>query len=177
VTSEDGSDLPDTPDSVTIEPADAHSAETTALLESYFADIGEIFGYDPANAVAVTAADFSPPQGRLLVVRDRGGTAKGCGAVRLLDPTTAEVKRMWLHPSMRGRGTGRVLLGALEAAAVELGAERGVLDTNEMLTTAIALYRSAGWSEVPPYNVNAEATHWFAKDLSVARRPEPPGGL
>jgi GNAT superfamily N-acetyltransferase len=165
-----------TPDAFIIEPADAHSAETAGLLESYFAEIRSTFGYDPAKAVPATAADFSPPAGQLLVVRDSAGTARGCGAIRLVDPTTAEVKRMWLHPSMRGRGAGRALLGALEDAAMALGAERGVLDTHATLTSAIALYRSAGWSPVPAYNTNAEATHWFAKDLTVTPSPDEPVG-
>ena len=47
---------------------------------------------------------------------------------------------------------------------------RGVLDTNATLTSALALYRAAGWVEVPAYNDNDEATHWFAKDLTGAAR-------
>jgi GNAT superfamily N-acetyltransferase len=151
---------------LTIEPADAHSPEVEGLLASYLAEIHDAFGHDTSRAVPTTPEDFTPPNGRFLVVRDQQGTATGCGAVRLLDPTTAEVKRMWLHPSMRGRGAGRALLGALESAAVDLGARRGVLDTNATLASALALYRRAGWVEVPPYNANSEATHWFAKDLT-----------
>jgi ribosomal protein S18 acetylase RimI-like enzyme len=86
--------------------------------------------------------------------------------VRLLDADTAEVKRMWISPSMRGRGAGWALLEALEAAAVQLGATTGVLDTNVTLTSALALYRANGWEEVAPYNDNAEATHWFRKQLT-----------
>jgi GNAT superfamily N-acetyltransferase len=67
---------------------------------------------------------------------------------------------------MRGRGAGRALLHALESAAVELGATTGVLDTNATLTSALALYRVNGWQEVPPYNDNPEATHWFRKQLT-----------
>jgi GNAT superfamily N-acetyltransferase len=150
-----------------IEPADAHSAEVEGLLAAYFADLLAVFGHDPSNAVPTVAEDFTAPDGTFLVVRNQDGTAMGCGAVRLLDPATAEIKRMWLHPSMRGRGAGAALLAALEAAALELGASRGVLDTNAELVTAIALYRRSGWVEVPPYNANREATHWFAKDLAA----------
>lgn len=150
---------------VTIEAADARSAEVQDLLASYFAEIQAAFGYDDAHAAPTVPEDFTPPQGQFLVVRNGDGTASGCGAMRLLDPATAEVKRMWLHPSLRGRGAGWALLTALEAAAVDLGAQRGVLDTNVTLTSALALYRAAGWEEVPPYNDNTEATHWFAKDL------------
>jgi GNAT superfamily N-acetyltransferase len=154
-------------DALTIEPADSHAAEVESLLASYFAEIVDIFGYDTSKEVPTGAEDFSPPNGVFLVVRDGEGTARGCGAVRLLDPDTAEVKRMWLHPSMRGQGAGGALLGALEAKAVELGARRGVLDTNAALASAIALYRRSGWVEVAAYNSNPEATHWFAKDLGA----------
>jgi GNAT superfamily N-acetyltransferase len=149
---------------VVVEPADPLSAEVEGLLASYYAEINAAFGFDNTQAPAAPE-DFTPPQGRFLVVRRDDGTASGCGAVRLLDPATAEIKRMWLHPSMRGRGAGWALLMALESAAVDLGASRGVLDTNATLTTAIALYRAAGWVEVAPYNDNGDATHWFAKDL------------
>ncbi|MBV9486623.1 MAG: GNAT family N-acetyltransferase [Frankiaceae bacterium] len=153
-------------DDVTIEPADATSDEVGELLASYLAEINAAFGYDKTRDAPAEPDHFTPPQGLMLVVRDGAGVAKGCGAIRLLDPATAEIKRMWLHPSMRGRGAGWRLLTELERQAVVLGATRGVLDTNETLTSALALYRAAGWAEVPQYNDNDQATHWFAKDLA-----------
>jgi GNAT superfamily N-acetyltransferase len=153
--------------SLVIEPADAYSAEVEGLLASYLAEIHVAFGYDGARDAPAEAAEFTPPNGRFLVVREADGTATGCGGVRLIEPQVAEVKRMWLHPSMRGRGAGRQLLQALENEAIGLGASRAVLDTNATLTSALALYRSTGWVEVPQYNANAQATHWFAKDLAV----------
>jgi GNAT superfamily N-acetyltransferase len=152
-------------DEIVVEPADATSEEVAGLLASYFAEIQAAFGYDDAHGAPAEPEDFTPPNGEMLVVRDGEGTAVGCGAIRLLDPQTAEVKRMWLHPSMRGRGAGWKLLNALEAEAVAFGATRGLLDTNVTLTSALALYRAAGWVEVAKYNDNDEATHWFAKDL------------
>jgi GNAT superfamily N-acetyltransferase len=151
---------------VTIEPADPRSAEVDALLTAYVEEMQATFDYAPERGMPTTAADFDPGRGRFLVVRDDDGTALGCGGVRLLDPATAEVKRMWLHPSGRGHGLGRALLAALEQAAVDLGASRGVLDTFDVLGPAMALYRKAGWLEVPAYNENRQATHWFAKDLT-----------
>jgi GNAT superfamily N-acetyltransferase len=150
---------------VVIEPIDARSAEARELVASYIAEIEKTFGYDSTRAVPVTDDDFDPPNGVFLVVRDEGGVAVGCGAVRLLDADTAEVKRMWVSPTVRGRGAGWALLEALEAAAAGLGATSGVLDTNATLTSALALYRAAGWREVAPYNDNPEATHWFRKVL------------
>jgi GNAT superfamily N-acetyltransferase len=150
---------------IRVEPADAHSPEARDLVASYLAEITKTFGYDSTRGVPVTDEDFAPPNGMFLVVRDERGAAVGCGSVRLLDPDTAEVKRMWVSPTMRGRGAGWALLQAIEAAAVELGATKGVLDTNATLTSALALYRANGWQEVAPYNENPEATHWFSKQL------------
>lgn len=154
---------------INIEPADPRAEEVGALLDSYLAEIQKAFGYDDAHGAPTDPDDFTPPRGRFFVVRNDDGAATGCGGVRLLDADTAEIKRMWLHPSMRGRGAGWALLNALEAEAVRLGASRGVLDTNATLTSALALYRAAGWVEVEKYNDNREATHWFAKDLATPR--------
>jgi GNAT superfamily N-acetyltransferase len=135
-------------------------------LTSYLEEIKAAFGYSPQDDAPAEPEDFTPPNGQFFVVRDADGAPRGCGAVRLLEPDVAEVKRMWLHPSIRGRGAGWALLSTLERAAVELGATRGMLDTNATLTSALALYRAAGWVEVSPYNENTQATHWFSKDLN-----------
>jgi len=151
-----------------IEPADASSEESQSLLAAYFDELARTFpdGFDPnAGSTNDDPAEISPPRGVFLVVRDGDGTAIGCGGLKLLDEHTAEVKRMWLHSSTRGRGLGALLLDALEAAARDLGATRGVLDTNATLEAALSLYRLHGWREVPSYNDNPYATHWFAKEL------------
>jgi GNAT superfamily N-acetyltransferase len=152
------------------EPVDAASDEARAMVRAYFDEIAADFpdGFDPKASVPAAPAEMTPPRGAFFVVRADDGTAVGCGGVKLLDADTAEVKRMWLHPSTRGQGAGRALLVALEAAARELGATQGRLDTNGVLEAALTLYRSAGWHEVPAYNDNAYATHWFAKDLTVS---------
>jgi GNAT superfamily N-acetyltransferase len=151
-----------------IEPVDPASDEARSLVQSYVDEVATTFtsGFDPDASVSADPAELTPPRGAFLVVRDDQGTAVGCGGVKLLDAETAEIKRMWLHPSTRGRGAGRALLAALERAARDLGATQGRLDTNGVLETAIALYRSTGWQDVPAYNDNAYATHWFAKDLT-----------
>lgn len=85
--------------------------------------------------------------GTLLVARE-GGRAVGCGAIRLLDATSAEVKRMYVEPDHRGKGVGRFVLESLEAAARRMGVRRLVLETGDQQDAAIALYRRAGFSRV-----------------------------
>jgi GNAT superfamily N-acetyltransferase len=150
-----------------VEPGEAGSDEAQALVAAYVDEVATTFpgGFDPAASVSADPDELTPPHGMFLVVRADDGTAVGCGAVKLLDPNTAEIKRMWLHPSTRGSGAGRLLLSALEDAARQLGAAEARLDTNQILAAALALYRKTGWREVPPYNDNTYATHWFAKEL------------
>jgi ribosomal protein S18 acetylase RimI-like enzyme len=68
--------------------------------------------------------------------------------------------------SARGLGLGRRLLEELEARAIESGAPMARLETNRHLIEAIGLYRSAGYREVPAFNDEPFADHWFEKELS-----------
>ena len=77
--------------------------------------------------------------------------AVGCGAVRRLDQTTAELKRMYVDPSVRGRGIGRALVEALEREARLLGVTTIVLETGTRLESAIKLYEAAGYARIPLY--------------------------
>ena len=65
----------------------------------------------------------------------------GCGAVRLIGPATAEIKRMYVEPELRGAGIGRTLVDALEAEARRLGAEQVVLETGTRLWRLLSLSR------------------------------------
>jgi GNAT superfamily N-acetyltransferase len=82
------------------------------------------------------------------VIARADGRAVGCGAVRKLDDATAEVKRMYVEPGLRGHGVGMRILEALEAAALEMGTRRLVLETGIYQAEAIALYRKAGFKPV-----------------------------
>jgi putative acetyltransferase len=86
-------------------------------------------------------------RGTFLLARE-GGRAVGCGAIRLLDATTAEAKRMYVDPDQRGRGVGWGVLASLEAAAKELGVQRLVLETGIHQHAAISLYRRAGFTQI-----------------------------
>jgi len=72
---------------------------------------------------------------------------------------------MWVSPDARGLGLGRRLLAELEGTAAAHGATAVRLETNHNLSEAIALYRSAGFKEVPAFNTEPYAHHWFEKPL------------
>jgi ribosomal protein S18 acetylase RimI-like enzyme len=73
---------------------------------------------------------------------------------------------MWVASTVRGLGLGRRLLAELESAAEANGAGTVRLETNRALGEAIALYRSAGYTEVDAFNDEPYAHHWFEKRLS-----------
>ncbi len=120
-------------------------------------------------------ATFTMPHGEFLLALDETGEAIGCGGIRRLaddvlgDPGSGpvwEVKHLWVRDAGRGKGTGRALLAELERRAVALGARAVVLDTNASLVAANGLYASSGYTSIPPYNDNANATTWYRKDVA-----------
>jgi GNAT superfamily N-acetyltransferase len=135
-------------------------------LRSYYRELDERFasGFDVGSALPLTDADMTPPHGVLLVAHVHGAGV-GCGAVKFAPAEPPYIKRMWVAPSMRGLGLGRRLLAALEDAAAATGARSVRLETNSSLAEAIAMYRTAGYTEVPPFNDEPYAHHWFVKEL------------
>ena len=98
------------------------SEDGAALLDEYFAFRAASFPV--AGAYRVTPPDpsqFVRPTGVFVVVYD-GLDALGCGGVRMLGPSRAEIKHVWLRPEARGRRLGHTLMGELEHIAEELGA-------------------------------------------------------
>jgi GNAT superfamily N-acetyltransferase len=139
-----------------------------ALLDAYFAERAAGFpaGPDAYRRTTPDAKQFSPPFGVFLVLTEDGQDI-GCGATRLLGDSDVgvcfEIKHLWVSPAYRGRGLGRELLSELERRAKAFGARVLVLDTNASLDAAQQLYQSSGYQEIPPYNDNPNATHWFGK--------------
>jgi GNAT superfamily N-acetyltransferase len=104
---------------------------------------------DPLN-VRDGFASFRPPDGCLLLA-ECGGDAVGVGALRMLRPAVAEVKRMYVRPKWRGRRLGSALLDRLLSEAADRHAVTVLLDTCRFMTDAQGLYRSRGFTERPPY--------------------------
>lgn len=148
------------------ERVDPASATARWCVGQYFDEINRRFatGYDPAASLSVGDDAFRPPSGACLVALV-DGQAVGCGSVTTMSPTVGWLKRMWVADATRGLGIGRRLLAALEAEARVLGLTTLRLDTNSALQEAIALYRSVGFREVPPFNDEPYADHWFEKRL------------
>ena len=94
-----------------------------------------------------SAADIS----LVLVARDDEGTALGCGALRVLADGVAEVKRMYVVPTARGRGVARAVLTGLEDAARDRGWTTLRLETGQRQPEAVALYTQAGYRPIAAF--------------------------
>jgi GNAT superfamily N-acetyltransferase len=117
-----------------------------------------------AEIAAGPPRDLTPPGGVLLLARVDDEPA-GLGGVRHLETEVAEVKSMYLAPAFRGRGLARTILRELEEIARRHGCRATRLDTSDYLTSAVGLYRAAGYREVPDYNDNIKANLWFERPL------------
>lgn len=152
------------PDVTIVDVPPAHPDAREAVT-AYLRELDDRFatGFDPEQA-AQDEVEFTGERGLFHVARS-GTDVVGCGALRWLGSDVAEIKRMWVHPDWRGLGVAQRLLSRLEDEAVRSGRPVVRLDTHGDLTAAIAMYRRSGYVEVPRYNDNPYAQHWFEKRL------------
>jgi GNAT superfamily N-acetyltransferase len=133
--------------------------------------------YGGEDETPLDPAMFDPPRGSFFVAYvGTGGGAEpvACGAWRRRDDvealgtsSTAEIKRMYVDPDVRGRGLARRLLAHLEETAREAGAEVAILETGTRQPEAIALYESSGYVQVPKFGFycHAPMSRCYAKPL------------
>ena len=145
---------------------DPRRPDAQYCVQSYFAELGRRFdaGFDRTRSISADNAELTLPAG-LLLMATLHTEPVGCGGLKLHGAEPAEIKRMWVSPEARGLGLGRRLLTELEREAIAHGAPAVRLETNRNLTEAIALYRAAGYREVPAFNTEPYAHHWFEKSL------------
>jgi len=86
-----------------------------------------------------------------LVAENAAGEVVGCGALHVMWEDLAEVRTLAVDPSMRGTGTGHVLLERLLARARELGIRRVFC-----LTFEVDFFGKHGFHELDGSPVEAE---------------------
>jgi putative acetyltransferase len=151
---------------VEIRREDLLSPVSQQLILALNAELEDRYPEDGANFFRLDAEEVSEGRGGFFVAYVDGKPV-GCGAVRRLEPSLAEIKRMYVDPAVRGRRVGRRILDALEAESRKLGARRIVLETGPRQPEAIALYAHAGFSEIPLYGeyIGSLFSVCMAKDL------------
>ena len=152
---------------VDVRPVDPRHPDARQCVRAYLAEISRRGArpYDPAAGVTAEPHELTPPAG-CFVIACLHAEPIGCGGVKHHAGGPSELKRLWVSPTARGLGIGRRLLNELEAVAAAAGAPAVRLDTHGTLAEAIALYHSAGYREVPDFNGEPFADHWFQKRLA-----------
>jgi pyruvate/2-oxoglutarate/acetoin dehydrogenase E1 component len=133
---------------VDVRRADIGAPVVQELIAQLNAELSRRYNEPGANHFRLDAEEVADGRGAFFVAY-REGEAVGCGAVRRIDATTAEVKRMYVVPAARSAGVARQVLSRLEAEARALGAGRIVLETGIRSPEAVALYQRAGYAEIP----------------------------
>lgn len=139
--------------------------------------------YGEGDVTPVDAAHFAPPHGLYLIAYDPDGTPVASGGWRSQEggeegyaDGDAEVKRMFVVRTARGRGLARLMLAALEDSARAAGRRRIVMETGTKQPEAIALYTSSGYEPIPRFGVYRfdEDSRCFGKALTGAREDRGP---
>ncbi len=151
---------------IQIRVVDPAGADARRCLRAYFAELNRRSsrGYDPSRGISAEPHEMREPAGAFLVAYLRDEPI-GCGGVKHHPGEPTEIKRMWVAESARGLGLGRRLLTELEELARAAGAPAAHIETSDVLHEAISLYLSSGYREVPPFNDEPFANHWFEKPL------------
>jgi ribosomal protein S18 acetylase RimI-like enzyme len=159
--------------SVEVRTVPADLPEVDVLLDAYLDEREATFpsAQGTYSRKRTPAAEFTPPNGVFAVAYD-GGTAVGCGGLRRIpdgvdetgaDDVRFEVKHVFVTPGGRGKGIASALMDLLEQEGAALGATSIVLDTNDSLVAAGAMYRGRGYERVAAFNDNPNATAWYRK--------------
>ncbi|MFG3706550.1 GNAT family N-acetyltransferase [Micromonospora sp. NPDC047670] len=156
----------------TVTPTHPDHPDAVALLEAYYEEMVRRYHGRPVRPGEVAAAmadepshDLAAPTGFFLVAH-RDGRPAACAGLRLR-PDWAELTRVYVSPAHRGHGGGAVLLAAVEERARAAGIARIRLDTRSDLVEARALYARHGYREIPAFNDDVYAQHWFEKVLEL----------
>lgn len=152
---------------ITIAVADLESPESHTLIAALNAELTERYPEEAANHFRLDVDEVAPGRGRFLIATVNGAPA-GCGAVRRLNETEAEIKRMYVSPTVRRQGLGQALLAALELEARRLGVARLLLETGERQPEAVRLYERAGFARIPLFGeyIGSPLSVCMAKDLT-----------
>jgi putative acetyltransferase len=154
---------------ITIRRASLTEDVSRTLIEALNAELSGSYPEPGATHFRLESEEVADGRGTFLVLALKG-TAVGCGALRMLDDDTAELKRMFVSRTVRGLGLGRRLLTALESEARALGVRQLVLETGVRQNAALELYRRTGFRPIPlfgEYLASPDTSICLGKELAA----------
>jgi putative acetyltransferase len=153
-------------DALAIRREDLGSPAVQRLMEPLNAELRARYPEPGATHFRLDAEEVAANKGAFLIGYLHGEPV-ACGAIRCIDEGVAEIKRMYVIPSVRGRGFSRSILAALEENARKIAVRRLVLETGPRQLEALALYRRAGFVPIPRFGeyTISELSLCMGKDL------------
>ncbi|WP_205563155.1 bifunctional helix-turn-helix transcriptional regulator/GNAT family N-acetyltransferase [Cohaesibacter haloalkalitolerans] len=150
----------------TIEIVSPLDPRAIVCLEAYYAELARRLksGFDVNLSADPEARDMEHPRGAFLLAM-QDGMPIGCIGLKGTDKGYAELKRLWIAPTARGMGLAQRMMREAEAKARDLGIACLRLDTNSVLSDAVAMYHKLGWSEIERFNEDPYPDLFFEKRL------------
>lgn len=105
---------------------------------------------------------YGLPEGRLYIAFYHGELA-GCIGLRKIDEWNCEMKRLYVRPAFRGKHIGSNLVQQIIKDAKDIGYSHMLLDTLPFLKSAINMYETIGFYEIPSYNDSPMTTSIYMK--------------
>lgn len=130
---------------------DLTSPEIIELLESHVAEMRRVTA-NPESVHALDLDGLRRSEVTFWSLRD-GARIAGCGAIKRLDATHAEIKSMRTSTSYQRQGIAARILAHIEAASVSMGLTRLSLETGaeDFFAPARALYLRSGFAYCEPF--------------------------
>ncbi|OPH58975.1 hypothetical protein BC351_21805 [Paenibacillus ferrarius] len=147
---------------ITAAKEDIRASESEQLIRELSEELGRL--YDSDGTAGFQASDVEVPRSAFIVARSEGHPV-GCGALRPINETTVEVKRMYTRPDFRRKGVAQAILAEAERLALEYGYTSIKLQTGPKQPEAAALYERVGYYRVPIYSGNWDLVLAYQKDL------------
>ena len=137
---------------------DAQAGENLKIIKKLFEEYAESLGFDLSfqnfdEELANLPGEYALPTGCLLLATYQGNAA-GCIALRRIDKTICEMKRLFVRPQFQRKGIGRALAEAVIERAKKAGYKQMHLDTVPTMDAARDLYNSLGFKEIDAYRYN-----------------------
>src|SRR5258708_23000886 len=144
-----------------------HLEVVRVIFREYAASLAiDLSFQDFESELADLSSKFAAPRGRVLLAQSNGQVI-GCIAMRPLDGTTCEMKRLYIRPSGRGQQVGRQLATLVCRIPKEAAYARIPLDTLPSMQAAQQLYASLGFKPIRAYVFNPLAGAIFMeRDLT-----------
>jgi len=141
---------------VILREVDWEHPDSVALRAAQRVDLDARYGTpDSEPGPRPTASDISV----FFVAYSDEGEPLGCGALRQLDDSHGEVKRMFVQPARRGTGVAPAILARLEEYARDQGWARLVLETGDRQPDAIRFYEREGYSSIPKFGYYVDSPY------------------